>query len=288
MDLLKLIWPFTGAPALPLSPSEAEPEEDDRALEDTTPVRDMPAGKGIFVQSVELATTKGTPAALAARAKDLRLSWIALLVLWQHDDRDRVYNMIAPTIQACAAVNVAVWIWGFPHSGASRIDRFVDYTAEIFESNPVHGVIANAEKPFYGKASAARAFVDATRARLPEAALGLVSYGNPRLHPRFPWSPFAEHFNFGMPEIYDSEHTLGPRYPMQCMQGWRDVGFRRAGAEILVPTWGASKAHTAAQMGEMIERTPRAPACSWWDMNWLRSSTSRANVVRKMNWFDTP
>lgn len=284
MELLQWLLPFARSQP-PLSPTEAETPDDDRPLEDTAPVRQMPAGKGIFVQTVERATSKGTPAAVAARAQDLGLSWVALLTLWQHDDRDRIYNLIPETIAACARVNVGVWLWGWPHHGASRIDRYVLHTAELFEANAVDGIILNAEKPLYGRPGPARELCKQIRERLPDTAIGLSSYGYPKYHPRFPWAPFAEICDFGMPQIYDMNHDQGPSYPQNCMKAWRDVGFRRPSAEILVPTWGASKAHTAAQMREMIERTPRAPACCWWDLNWLRSSTARADVVRKMHWY---
>jgi len=287
MELWELMVSVFRASAPP-SPAEAEPDDHDRPIEDVTPVAKMPAGKGIFVQTVERATSQGTPEAVAARAKDLGLSWVALLSIWQHDDRDRIYNMVPETIAACAQAGVRVWLWGWPHYGASRIDRFTMHISEQFESNAVDGVIMNAEKPLYGRPGPARELCKEIRGRLPETALGLSSYGYPKYHPRFPWAPFAEICDFGMPQIYDMNHDQGPKYPQLCMQGWRDIGFRRAGAEILVPTWGASKAHTATQMREMIERTPRAPACCWWDLNWLRSSTARADVVRKMNWFLNP
>jgi len=284
MDLLHLLLPFLRDPR-PATPAEAEPTEEERPIDDTTPSLNMPAGKGIFVQSVEMATPKGTPAAVAARAQDLGLSWVALLSIWQHSDRDRIYNMVPETIVACAKVNIGVYLWGWPQYGASRIDRFVMHMSQQFEQNAVDGIIMNAEAPLYGKPGPATSLCTEIRGRLPDASIGLSSYGNPTLHPRFPWAPFAKVCDYGAPQIYDSDHNLGPKYPQQCFAGWRKVGFSRAGKEILVPTWGASKAHTAAQMQDIIQRTPRAPASCWWDMNWLRTSTARADVVRKMNWF---
>jgi hypothetical protein len=272
-------------PDAPSSPIETEPPEDERVPEDTTPVIGMPAGKGIFVQSVEKATAKGTPAGVAERAKDLGLSWVALLTIWQHDDRDRIYDLIEPTIQACTRIGVNVWIWGWPHNGASRIDRFVLHLSQLFDANAVVGVIVNAEKPFYGRPGPAHELCENLRGRLPDAPIGLSSYGNPRFHPRFPWAPFAQICNFGMPQIYDAEHNQGPHYPQDCFAAWHDVGFRKPGAEVLVPTWGASKSHTPQQMRDIIARTPRAPACCWWDLNWLRSSTGRAAVVRELDWY---
>lgn len=264
----------------PESITEIEGGEDEREIGDVQPALRAPAGKGIFVQSVERATTKGTPQAVAERAKDLGLSWIALLALWQHDDRDKIYTQIEPTIVACRALDIGVWLWGWPHGAPSRIDRFVAFMGDLVDRQPVQGLIVNAEKPFYGKSQAARDFCSELRARLPETDIGLSSYGPPYFHPKFPWSAFAPICQFGMPQIYDSNHDQGPKYPTQAMAGWRRVGF-----PTLVPTWGASNAHTAAQMQEMIERTPRAPAACWWDMNWLRNSTSRAAVVRQMSWY---
>lgn len=282
MELLEMLIPFLKSPPGPPSPTEQELAEDDRVVETVDAVPGMPNGKGIFVQTVERATKQGTPQALADRAKDLGLSWITLIVIWQHSDRDRIYTQIESTIAACNRVGVDVWIWGWPESGASRIDKFVAFTGDIIDQQPVKGLILNAEKPFYGKnkTEAAKDLCTEIRARLGHVPIGLSSYGPPYWHPAFPWAPFAAIADFGMPQIYDMDHKYGASYPQQCMASWVKSGFPK-----LIPTWGASNAHTADQMRQMIQRTPRAPACCWWDMNWIRSSTARAGVVREMSWF---
>lgn len=280
MELLEMLLPFLKNPPAPPSPTEDEPPEHEREIGDIDPVDRMPQGKGIFVQSVELATKGGNAESLAQRAKDLGLDWIALLVIWQHDDRDRIYTQVESAIAACRRLGIDVWLWGWPESAPSRIDKFVAFTANLVHTQPVKGFLINAEKPFYGKAAAARDLCTELKAAMQGEPIGLSSYGPPYFHPKFPWAPFAEICDYGAPQIYDSKHTLGAKYPSQCMAGWRKVGFAN-----LVPTLGASNHHTAAQMKDMIERTPRAPAIMWWDLNWVKNSTLRAAVIRDMTWF---
>lgn len=238
------------------------------------------AGKGIFVQSVKKATLAGTPEALAARAVALGLDWVALLVIWQHPDRDRVYEQVATATAACKARGVEVWLWGWPERGEVRNRTFIDVMLERYHETDARGLVVNAEKPFYGKPKEAELFCSLLGQLPIEIPVGLSSYGLPDYHGAFPWGPFASVCVFGMPQIYDSNHNQGPTYPRRCMAAWTKRGFPQ-----LAPTWGASNAHTAEQMSAIIELTPRAPACCWWDLAWLRHSVKRAAVVRDMSWW---
>lgn len=281
-------WLATLLPWLRSLPSFAEDElaEDERPVEATeldleTPVT-MPLGKGIFVQSVEGATGEGTAQALANRAVSLKLSWVTLLVIWQHSDRDRIYKLVEEASAACRAAGIEVWLWGWPERKPARRTVFIDTMRRMLEQTKARGIMINAERPYYGYAKEAAALASELRNAFgSQISIGLSSYGLPDFHPRFPWSAFAPICDFGMPQIYDSDHNDGPKYPQRCITSWTKKGYKQ-----LVPTWGASKAHTSAQMREFIERTPKQPGCCWWDMNWLRTSTLRAAVIREMDWYD--
>lgn len=237
-------------------------------------------GKGIFVQSVKKATFAGTPESLVARANELGLDWVALLAIWQHQDRDRIYEQVAAAAAACQAHGVDVWLWGWPERGEVRNHAFIDVMLERYHETSARGLVVNAEKPFYGKPKDAERFCSLLGQLPVEIPVGFSSYGLPDYHGAFPWSAFASACDFGMPQIYDSDHNQGPMYPRRCMAAWTKRGFPQ-----LVPTWGASNAHTADQMRTIIELTPKAPACCWWDLAWLRHSVKRAQVVREMHWW---
>lgn len=279
-SFLEFLMSFV-AKAEPLPPSTCDemPEEPD--LHHPPIIEQHPKGKGVFVQTVKRATKGGKAGDLAEFAVDLGLDWAMLLCLWQHDDRNRFYLDVNSAAAALRVRDIEPWIWGWPHP--DRIDIFVAHMADMLESTKAAGIVLNVEKPFYGRAwrkkprhaKAAIELMTKLRARVGEAVpIGLSSYGAKHAHESsFPWTQFAAQCDFGMPQIYDSKHKYGPEYPQRCMDSWRKD------FEIVLPTWGASKAHTPQQMREMATRTPLAPAVSWWDCNHLRYSAGRQKVV---------
>lgn len=281
-------------PKLPLSTHEVMPEEHNIHSDIEEQEHLMhPKGKGVFVQTVLRATRGGTPETCAAFAEHLGLEWAMLLCIWQHDDRDRIYDRDGDEDSLIDVHEAAIelrekgidpWLWGWPHP--DRIEAFVEYMCRMYRETRAVGIVLNVEAPFYGRRlgkprheAKARVLMSKLRAELGEdVPIGLSSYGARFWHKSsFPWEAFAESCNFGMPQIYDSNHNDGPTYPQKCWDSWREL------FDIIVPTWGASKAHTAQQMRDAISRTPLAPAVSWWDMNHLRYSEARRGVVREVD-----
>jgi hypothetical protein len=83
-----------------------------------------------------------------------------------------------------------------------------------------------------------------------------------------------------MPQIYDTQHTLGPDYPARSVSTWRDAGYTR-----IAPTLGASSAHSKAQMIDIADRTVAVGgigALSWWDYYHLKQSASRRSAVAEI------
>ena len=152
MRWLSAILSFFSRAKAPASTHEEMPEEDDLHAEpESEPfaLRKHPAGKGAFVQTVGKATKGGTPESLAEFAADLGLDWAMLLCLWQHDDRDRFYDSVAPAADELNLQGVETWVWGWPHP--DRIDIFVEEMATKAEETGAAGIVLNVEKPFYGK-----------------------------------------------------------------------------------------------------------------------------------------
>jgi len=289
--------PIVPPPPVSSLPSDSKPPPADTV---TAPVsgRKYPTGKGVFIQTVEKATRTGTPEALAGFCENLGMDWAMLLVLWQHDKRDRKYDAdkdedqildVVEAAHALRAKGIDPWIWGWAQPGSDRIDTFVKLMRERYDATGAVGIVLNIEKPYYGrkgskrKGYVARFAADAKKLMIAlrrefgaSVPIGLSSYGAKHVHETsFPWGVFALYCDFGMPQIYDSEHGFGPGYPQRCFDSWRQD------FEIVIPTWGASKAHTSQQMRGMTSRTPIAPAVSWWDLNHLRYSSARQGVVRE-------
>lgn len=264
-------------------PSNHIPEEENR--HDPTP-DNHPVGKGIFVQTVQKATREGTPEALAEFADNLELDWVALLCIWQHDKRDRIYTK---TMEAAAALNrrgIEVWVWGWPHP--DRPDTYVRHMSRSLNDCEAVGVIHNIEAPYYGKRNGRPKFEHEAaelmfkmRAEIGDHPMGLSSYGALFWHrSAFPWTPLAKYCDFGMPQIYDVHEKHGPEYPERCFDAWRGL------FSVVCPTLAASKRETPQEMRDKLSRTPLAPAVSWWDMNHVRYSKARQAVIREMDWWD--
>lgn len=273
--------------AQPPASVHEEPEEIDlhlsaaQGFSPESTVTPHPTGKGVFVQTVGKATRAGTPEALAEFCSDLGMDWVMLLCIWQHDDRDRIYSQVPEAAEALRGKGIDVWLWGWPHP--DRIDDFVDHMTTMESDTKAEGIVLNVEKPFWGKrwgkpkfSKQAESLMIRLRAQLgDDSPIGLSSYGAQFFFRKtFPWSVFAKYCDFGMPQIYDSKHKQGADYAERCFKAWSEF------FDVVLPTWGASKAHTGQQMEDMISRTPLAPACSWWDLNHLRYSGKRQAVVR--------
>lgn len=271
----------------PPSICDVMPEEPGRMGFTPEAIARVPRGKGIFVQTVQRATKKGTPEALAEFAEDLGLDWVALLCIWQHDDRDRMYSETTEAAAACRANDIDVWVWGWPETAPARIERFASVMAERQKECEADGVIINVEAPYYGKRkgqpkhrAAAMELMGELRAKMPGVPIGLSSYGARFWHrSSFPWKELADRCDFGLPQVYDVHEKHGSGYPERCVDSWLEL------FEVVCPTLAASKRATPREMGDKLNQTPLSPAVSWWDMNHVRYSEARQAVIRGMDWW---
>jgi len=236
--------------------------------------RARPYGKGIFVRATSHA---GTPDALVAFCADLGLSWVMLPVVWQYTSKSdvRYDGDIDQYAAALRKAGIRVWVWGWPEP--KKVDAFASLMLETKSRIGADGIVVNAEKPFYGEPAAAAQLA----ARLKGTLWGLSSYGAPYFHKSFPWAEFSSTTNLGMPQIYDTKHNLGADYPVNAVKAWKDAGFSE-----IAPTWGASSAHSPAQMLDIAGRTLAAGdilAASWWDFYHLRNSSGRRGAVRTID-----
>jgi len=236
-----------------------------------------PKGKGVFVRSVRHC---GTPEECADWAKSLGLEWVAILLAWQYDHkRSTVYlNSDLPAYtREFRKRGIKVWLWAWPVPGKSW-ELIELYTRARRAGIRSEGFILDPEGPYYGRRFRDDAIRDLRNWQLLNVPIGITTYGGgPANHPSFNWDVWVNS-DFGIPQIYDSHHRLGPNYPAFAIKEWRDAGWKR-----IVPAWGASDAHTPDQMRSIIDRTPAVyKGCCWWDLYWLIRSKRRSAVVREM------
>jgi len=223
----------------------------------------------------------GDPSLFTERCKWLGFKWVMLQAIWQKpDSRDTVINDPVETAEYAAALRdagITPWVFGWPRPESKNIVQFVDAVERARSMAAAAGVVINPEAPWFGMRTQAVQLMHALRQAMPSSSrIGMTSYGGgPPNVPAFPWSEFAS-ADFGVPQIYDTKHSLGPDYPQRSVRRWIAGGY-----PVVVPAWGASSAHTPAQMLDIASRTPLpVSACCWWDLYWILQSRGRANAVR--------
>lgn len=241
----------------------------------------QPVGKGVYVRSSGAKHIGGSPDVAVARLRWLGCQWAALSLVWQKSDGTTKRYFVGDTLTryaaALASAGIQVWVWGWPE--AKRVQAFADEVRSALAVPGVRGVIVNAEKPMYRAYSETEWLCTELRRQCDttQKALGVVTYGGgPAFHPAFPWQQWAQVCDFGQPEIYDMDNSLGLSYPARAVESYLRVGFRH-----VVPLWGASNLHTPEQMRLIINRTPIVDAAAgWWDLYWLMKSKARCAVVQ--------
>lgn len=237
-----------------------------------------PRGKGFFVRSlVKCSGFCKTPEAMAAKLRELGIDWVALAGEDESGQVATIYPSKLPAyVKALKRAGIKVWIWGWPTP--ERTDQFAAQVGGLARELDAAGVIVNAEKPYYSPKHAdhAREVMRKTKAASGGKPIGLTSYGGgPPWHPRFPWAAFVETSDFGVPQIYDSQHRLPRDYPSDAVAAWKRAGFR-----TIVPIWGASSAHTPMQMLDIASRTPITDkGAGWWTLDHALHNKDRTAAV---------
>lgn len=207
-------------------------------------VSGVPSGVGIFARALVRASS-GTPAELARRARDHRVSFVPLLAVW-HDEKglhtrnDRAMPAYADALRAA---DVDVWVWGYPH--ALEEERFVDALVERARRVGARGVILDPEVSYKGRPRAMERLVRLTIDAVDESlGIGFTSYGLPAVHRTFPWAEAAG-VGWGSPQVYSTP----VRRALEAVDAWGRLGW----TSILpaLPTFGARS--TPSLLNEMVD-----------------------------------
>jgi SnoaL-like domain len=162
-------------------------------------------GKGFYIWKV-LETEQGNANAIANAAQQAGFSH----VLIKAADGNHSYNvdsksgadLVAPVITALHARGIQAYVWhyvyGYDPLGEARIaiQRVQELKADGY------AIDAEAEYSQAGRDAAARQFMSALRASLPNLPIVLSSYRYPSYHPQLPWQAFLEKCDYNMPQVY--------------------------------------------------------------------------------------
>src|SRR4030066_102762 len=105
-----------------------------------------PEGKGYLLWMLS-ECANGDPLALAATAKAIGLSWVAIKV----QDGTSVFqaDLLLPAISALRAVGISVWGWGYLYGatflGTSIAAREAAITVQVCQEYPLAGFMIDAE-----------------------------------------------------------------------------------------------------------------------------------------------
>jgi hypothetical protein len=162
-------------------------------------------GKGFYIWKV-LECEQGDVNAIANVAQKAGLSH----VLVKAADGNHTYNvnsstnldLVPPLVNALHARGIQAYIWhyvyGYDPLGEARIA--IQRVQECHADGYV--IDAEAEYSQSGRDAAARQFMSALRASLPNFPIALSSYRYPSYHPLLPWGAFLEKCDYNMPQVY--------------------------------------------------------------------------------------
>ena len=160
---------------------------------------DHPRGKGLFIWNIE-ATEKGNPVAIADKAVELGLSWVALKIT----DGKYIFGNNAVTASVIAALRskgISAWGWGYQYINyepGAEANRVIDQ----LEALDVDGFLIDVEhQAKQATAGEAKSFCLTLRAGT-DKPLGLCSYRYPSLHPELHWQVYADVCDFHCPQGY--------------------------------------------------------------------------------------
>jgi len=161
-------------------------------------------GKGFFTWQLKNCEG-GNAEAIANKAQAANLSHVAVKVAdttfaYGYDSQNN--DITAPVVRALHNRGIQVWGWhyvkGNDPAGEARA------AVQRCQQLAVDGYVIDAEAEYKeaGKSAAARTYMSALRASLPNLPIALSSYRYPSYHTTLPWRDFLEKCDLNMPQVY--------------------------------------------------------------------------------------
>ena len=230
-------------------------------------------GKGWFIWQISRCEG-GAPDALAQKAAEGGFTHVLIKVAertfgFGFDKGGR--DLVLPAAEALRARGIQVWGWHYIYgeNPAAEAGIAVKRCTEL----KLDGYVIDAEGEFKqaGKAVAARAFMAALRAGLPDLPVALSSFRYPSLHPQLPWKAFLEKCDLTMPQVYwEQSHNPEQQLARSAAEFANPalVGFVRpfvpTGSAYGVGNWKASPDEITRFLGKALSLgLPAANLYSW-------------------------
>ncbi len=254
-------------------------------------------GKGWFVWQIQRCEG-GAPEAIARKAAAAGLTHVLIKIAertfgagFDRNGRD----LVPPIADALRARGIQVWGWHYiygdnPAGEASiAVKRSTDLRLD--------GYVVDAEAEFKlpSKAAAARTFMSALRAGLPNLPVALSSYRYPSLHPQIPWKDFLEKCDLVMPQVYwEQSHNPDQQLARSITEFANPalVGWARSvvptGSAYGVGNWKASP----DELKRFLDKAVRLglPAVNFYSWDYATSPTNTAmwDAVAGFDWPGQP
>ena len=230
-------------------------------------------GKGFYIWKIPNCEG-GDPAAIASVAQQAGLQHVLIKIAngiydYNYDSTTKA-DLIKPVCEALLAKNIRVWGWHYVYGDLPSDEA----KAAIRQINrlPLDGYVIDAEGDYKDKYTAAKIFMNALRASLPNFPIALSSYRYPSYHPQLPWVNFLNKCDLNMPQVYwEQAHNPGEQLirslkEFQLMEPYRP--YIPTGAAYASSGW----VPTTSDINEFMDTalSLEMPAANFWSWDYCR------------------
>jgi len=214
----------------------------------------LPKGKGIFIRSFG---HTGTPSEMIDTLVNGGWDFVVVQIITQYvrQGAPKLLNLgdqWNDHWNALKSAGIDSWVWGWPVPGQTQ--GYIDRLRQAKEQHPfIVGHIDDNEVDWYNQQAQAKAFAAQVTAAARSMGMGsgISTFGAPWFHDDFPFEEFAEYYGFVNSQNYDMSNSLGPDYPTQSHDAFRDLGYKH-----IVPA-GPGWDKTPEQLAVLFANTPR-------------------------------
>jgi predicted DNA-binding antitoxin AbrB/MazE fold protein len=211
---------------------------------------------------------------LVARAREARITGV---IVKAHDGfvGGKWFDQLRAVISAFEGTDVKVAAWGYvygrdPAGEAARAVEALRAGASFY--------VVDAESEFERKGmdEVAAQFFFRLLQEIPDAVLGFTSFAVTNLHPAFPWTTFANHCQFAMPQVYWKE--IGWTVGVAWSKAWASyVGLGRPIVPVL-QAYGGVSPHDMLAAAELAKRYG-CTGVSWW--SWQHAGRDQLEAIKE-------
>lgn len=158
-------------------------------------------GKGFYTYILP-EVEGGDPARIVSEAQKANLSHVLVKIA----DGTRPFGFTGPNdhtlpvVKALQQAGIQAWGWHYVYGSDPQGEATV--AIKRIRELGLDGYIVDAEVEYKNKRQAAKTYMAALRADLPDLPIALSSFRFPNYHPELPWSEFLEKCDLHMPQVY--------------------------------------------------------------------------------------